>query len=370
MARSSGAAIRNGVRAAMLLGCLIGLGGIPGPGPADAADFLAVTYNVGTLAGLDHDADPSDGYTQAQADIADGWYGNGLAWLPAIDAAASFFAAIKPEVVALQEIFFSPECAQIPVELHAGFVCETWQPGDPTVAERVLGPAYQIACNQGKPDKCLAVRKDFGHFAGCDTDLCLDGLDGANLPGCGSGSRVGRGRIERVGGGTLTVVHVHGTSGIADADQTCRVEQFRQVFERLDDEPAANGLVNLVLGDLNIDPARWIGFDPSANLLELHAPVSGGGAFAYVSEVGFEAEPTYLGYFNLDHLISDSLTGHCNAPGIGAAPPVLETTYFDHVPIVCTVPEPASGASLILGVMGLAALARLRSSRPDRPRRS
>jgi len=370
MPQSKSTVARAMARNLLLLASLMAGVAATAPREAGALGFNAVTYNVGTNPGLPHDADPNDGYTQAQADVSDDWYGNGLAWLPAIDAATLFFAALEPEVVAFQEVFFSEECAQIPAAFHPGFVCETWQPGDPTVAQLVLGPSYQIACNPGKPDKCLAVHEDFGRFANCEDDFCLDGLEGAIIPGCGSGSRVGRGRIDLVAGGTVTIVNVHGTSGIADADQDCRVDQFEQIFESLDGEPAANGLANLVLGDLNIDPARWIGFDPSANYLELQAPVAGGGAFAYLSEVGFEAPPTYLGYFNLDHMMSDVLVGSCDTPGVGAEPPVLETTYFDHVPIVCNVPEPATSPLLMAGILGLDALARRRSRRSTRnPRR-
>ena len=369
MARPRRRVLAAVARGAMVVACAIGPGRLAAPPTVGAIELVAVTYNVGTNPALAHDLDPTDGYTQVQAQISDDWYGNGLAWLPAVDAVASFFATLQPDVVALQEIFHSPECGQIPASVHAGFVCETWQPGDPTVAQRVLGPGYQIACNPGKPDKCLAVHQDFGRFAGCSGDLCLDGLDGVNVPGCGGGARVGRGTIELVGGGSLTVVNVHGTSGIADADRDCRVAQFAQIFESLDGEPAANGTINLVLADFNVDPARWIGFDPSANLLELHAPVAGGGSFAYVSEVGFEAVPTYLGYFNLDHLVSDALTGSCSTPGVGGAPPVLGMTYFDHVPIVCAVPEPGLGPSLIAGVAAIGWLARRRGIgvRPTRP---
>jgi hypothetical protein len=368
MARTHRTVMAEVARGAMIVACAVGLGRVAAPPSVHAIELVAVTYNVGTNPALAHDADPADGYTQAQAQISDDWYGNGLAWLPAIDAVTSFFATLEPEVVAFQEIFHSPECAQIPASAHAGFVCETWQPGDPTVAQRVLGPRYQIACNLGKPDKCLAVHEDFGRFAGCSADLCLDGLDGTSIPGCGGGARVGRGAIELVEGGTLTVVNVHGTSGIADADQDCRVAQFAQIFESLDGEPAANGAINLVLADFNVDPARWIGFDPSANLLELHTPVGGTGSFAYVSEVGFEAVPTYLGYFNLDHQVSDTLTGNCSTPGVGGEPPVLGTTYFDHVPIVCAVPEPGAGPSWMVGVVAIGWLVRLRRARDEATR--
>ena len=66
-----------------------------------------------------------------------------------------------------QEIFHPGECAAIPVEFHAGFYCETYADGDPTVAQAILGPGYQVACNLGKPDKCAAVRTALGTFRGC-----------------------------------------------------------------------------------------------------------------------------------------------------------------------------------------------------------
>jgi len=333
---------------------------VPDSAIADAYDFDAITYNVGTNDGLDHNADPLDGYTHVEAAISDDWYGNGLAWLPAIQAATSFFASQQPEVVAFQEIFYSPDCATIPIAYHPGFECETWQPGDPIVAERVLGPNYQIACNLGKPDKCLAVRTDFGQFVGCTGTLCLDGLDGVNIPGCGSGSRIGRGTVQLASGGTLTLVSVHGTSGIADADRDCRVAQFAQIFDDFDGEPAANGFVNLIMGDFNVDPARWIGFDPSANLLDVHSPYLGGGFFDYVSDVGPTATPTYLGYFNLDHQISAALSGSCTAPGVDGVPPVFATTYFDHTPIVCSVPEPTLLSTLVIASALLTGFARKR----------
>jgi hypothetical protein len=50
-------------------------------------------------------------------------------------------------------------------------------------------------------------------------------------------------------GSTITVVNVHGSSGLAQEDQDCRVLQFDQVFVDLGDvgEPAANGARNPVL---------------------------------------------------------------------------------------------------------------------------
>ncbi len=329
---------------------------------AGGLEIVAVTFNTGTTPGLPHDDPPDDGYGSEQAAISDEYYGDGLAWVAAVDATRDFFADLQPDVVAFQEIFDSEECATVPPEAREGFVCEGWTSGDPTVAQTVLGSGYQIACQLGKPDKCLAVRLAFGSIRGCDDPLCLDGLDGAEVPGCGGGSRVGRGVVDLVAGGSLTVVSLHGTSGFDPADADCRTAQFEQVFEDLDGEPGANGERNLVLGDLNTDPARALDIDPSAQRL---ADFVGGGAdFQYVSDVGETAPPSYLDFLNIDHVMSDAFSGSCVVPGIEGEPPVYDGVYFDHKPIVCTlVPEPAGGAQVAAGLAGLLALVRLRRRR-------
>jgi hypothetical protein len=64
----------------------------------------------------------------------------------------------------------------------------------------------------------------------------------------------------------LTVVTVHGTSGVMPEDMECRRRQVEQIFENLDGEPAANGARNVILGDFNVDPCRvpeWL--DESSN---------------------------------------------------------------------------------------------------------
>ena len=305
------------------------------PQPILTATF--VTFNTGTTDGLPHDDPPDDGFGSEQAAISDEWYGDGLSWLAAVDAATSFFAEVKPDVVAFQEIFYSGECEAIPEELRTGFVCETFAPGDPTVAQVILGQGYQVACHLGKSDKCIAVRRAFGTLRGCDADLCLDGLDGAEIEGCGSGSRVGRGVIDLSRGGELTVVNVHGSSGFTDADLDCRQAQFEQLFIDLGDgEPAANGERNLIMGDFNTDPARAAFLDWSAR--RLNELVSESPGFHFVTAVGEDAPPTYANAVNIDHVISDRLEGSCVHPG--ATPgtqPVASFVYFDHVPAVCVL---------------------------------
>ncbi|MFW5920765.1 MAG: hypothetical protein ACOCUS_02905, partial [Polyangiales bacterium] len=257
-------------------------GGTPGP-------ILAVTFNTGTTEGLAHDDPPDDGYTSEHAAISDTHYGNGLAWLPAVDATRAFFDAVRPDVAVFQEIFWAGRCPDIPEDAHAGFYCERWSPGEPTVANAILGEGYQVACNLGKPDKCAAVRRDFGTFRGCEHDLCLDGLDGARVEDCGSGSRIGRGVIDLADGGTLTLVNVRGTSGVSEEDQDCRVRQFEQVFVDLDGAPAASGDRNLVMGDFNTDPGRLVDGDASA--ARLGDFVGEGESFRFVTDVGRRATP-------------------------------------------------------------------------------
>lgn len=312
--------------------------GVPGgstgdPGPLS---MTVVTFNTGTTLDLDHGSD-GDGYGNNEADLSDQYYGDGLAWQANVDQTAAFFAALQPDVVVFQEIFYSGDCPKIPPSAYPGFVCETWQPGDPTVVELVMGSDYQIACNLGRPDKCTAVRKEFGTIVGCDQDLCLDGLDGVPIDGCGGGSRVGRALIELPDGQQFTLATVHGTSGLLPDDWNCREAQVEQIFQDFDGEPAANGRRNLVMGDLNTDPYRAV-IDPSADRwLDF---VGDGEDFWFISEAGLTATPTYQGLFNIDHVISDHFVGTCEVPGVTpGVPPVLNSVYFDHHPIVCTVTE-------------------------------
>lgn len=302
----------------------------------------AVSFNTGTTGGLGHDRLPDDGYYSEQATLSDTYYGDGLAWKAVVEDTRVYLSQLKPDVVAFQEMFYSGECEAVPAEARAGFVCEDYQPGDPSVAQIVLGAEFQVACHQGKPDKCIAVRKSLGRIRGCDQDLCLDGLAGARVVDCGGGSRVGRAVIDLEAGGELTVVNVHGSSGVEEKDQLCRREQFGQVFEHLDpsgppdasNPPAANGARNLILGDLNTDPGRTWDFDESAAYFAEQA--GEGSRFHFVTDVGIDAVPTYGGLFNIDHIVSDALDGACFTSGISEEhPAVTSTVYFDHKPVVC-----------------------------------
>ena len=318
----------------------------PAP-PKGPLSLVVVTFNTGTNDGLDHDAPPDDGYTSEAAKTSDQHYGNGMAWQAAIDDVKAFFAKVKPDVVAFQEVFHPGDCPAVPAGKRAGFVCETWKPGDPTVVQTVMGAGYQVACHMGKPDKCLAVKTSFGQLRGCTSALCLDGLAGTKISGCGGGSRIGRGVVDLVGGGAITVVNVHGSSGFKSEDIDCRKKQVEQVFVDLDGAPAANGQRNIILGDLNTDPARLASLDASARRWEDF--VGGKKPFDFITDSGSKAEPTYeasvfgglIGTgFNIDHVISDAFEGSCWHAGVtNGHGPVTTMRYFDHVPAVCTLVE-------------------------------
>lgn len=302
--------------------------------------FVAVTFNTGTSEGTGSD-DPDAVYGPQQAEYSDLYYGDGMAHLAVLEDATAFFARVQPDVVGFQEIFYSGECPLVPEEARVGFVCESWQEGDPTVAQVALGAGYQVACHIGKTDKCAAVKRSFGTFRGCDGDLCLDGLAGGRVEGCGQGSRIGRGVIDLADGGELTLVNVHATSGLDTESSLCRVEQFKQVFEDLLDgsgEPAANGERNLILGDFNTDPGRAFGADPSADKVLEHVGLNK--PFEFISDVGEYATPTYAGLFNIDHMVSDVFVGDCVVPGVtdGEAA-VTDIAFFDHKPLICSVHE-------------------------------
>jgi Endonuclease/Exonuclease/phosphatase family len=311
------------------------------PAPPAPLSFVAVTFNTGM-----HDMDPDDDFSGSNAKIAEDYYGAGLSWNKAIADTKAWLAALNADVVAFQEIFDPEECPNIPADKKAGFVCQTWQPGDPSVAQTILGPGYQVVCHPGHHDNCVGVKLSFGKFQGCAGSSCPDGLTGAQVPTCGSGTRVGRGVLDLAAGGKLTVVSIHATSGAKTHDMECRTKQFKQIFEDLDGAPAANGTRNLVLGDFNTDPARLAALDSSAKALADY--VGTGKPFRFITEVGSSVAPTYVQSFvpgvplglNIDHVVSDALTGSCWTAGLTSGhPAVAPTNYFDHKPGVCTVHE-------------------------------
>jgi len=299
--------------------------------------FVIATFNTGTSPEMGHNAQPDDGYSEAHADLSDRLYGDSLSWARAIEDTRRFFERTRVDVVGFQEIYASALCVDVPIEARPGFVCEHWKPGDPTVAQVVVGAGFQVACHVGHADKCIAVRRSFGTIRGCASDFCAEGAVGTPVADCGKGSRVGRVILDLVSGGSISVVNVHGTSGIEAPDQECRSKQFAQVFVDLGvgDGPGTNGARNIVLGDFNTDPLRLVKADPSAAFIASH--VGEGKRFHFVNAVPSEERASYA-LFDIDHIVSDTFAGTCRRYGLteGTAP-VTEMVYFDHKPLVCEV---------------------------------
>jgi len=312
-------------------------------GTVDEDTLLVVTFNTGTSEGVVSSVDGEDGYGAAQAALSDEWYGDGLAWTPAVDATRAWFDRFSPDLVVFQEMFWPGDCALIPEEAREGFFCEDWEEGGVTVAETVLGPDYQVACHPGKPDKCAAVHNRLGTFDGCDDRFCLEGLRGATIDGCGSGARVGTGTVVLEGEPVLQLTNIHGSSGLSEEDQGCRVAQIAQVFDAMGADPPAvsPALPDVVMGDLNTDPHRFVDLDTSALEWATRVPLDDSEPRAhglyFVSPVGEDAPGSYGGVADIDHVFADAWTGACDRTLLDTetAHPVYAPAYFDHRPVVC-----------------------------------
>jgi endonuclease/exonuclease/phosphatase family metal-dependent hydrolase len=304
---------------------------VPAPGHRALPEQLrVVTFNVGSGKSVDGVAGDNAGFGPEQSRVADVHYGNGLAWPAAMRDASDFFARVDADLVALQEVFPAGRCPDIPPERQAGFVCEDWEPGAPGVTARILGPDYQVACHPGKPDKCLAVHRRLGRFAGCEGGDCTSALEGLDASGCGAGSRVAAVTLELVSGGELRVVHLHGTSGLALPDARCRRGQVHAAFA----EGAADPEAGLVLGDFNTDPGRVGWLDTAARALRREA--SPPKNYRFITDVGLLAPPTFLRFLNIDHVLAAGMDGQCWAAGrTPGTEAVSDIAYFDHTAIVC-----------------------------------
>jgi endonuclease/exonuclease/phosphatase family metal-dependent hydrolase len=301
--------------------------------------FVVMTFNSGTTPGLRHDDGRDDGYGRREAGFSDAWYGNGLAWRPAVEAVARLVRRVDPDLVAFQEMYFPEEGVEIPAEARVGFVAERWSPGDPSVARIVLGDDYQIGYHPGKPNKCLGVHRRFGTIRGYMDDAAVNWLEGAPVKGCGGGARVARAMVDRTNGETLNVICLHGTSGLKAADQDCRVRQVERIFVDFGDgAPGVRGEQNLILGDFNTDPGRAAAIDRSAG--RWNDFVGEGKKFHFLSKSGAGAPRAYQGLADIDHIVSDTFRGECQCLGVDQGTErVFDGVYFDHVPVVCEIKE-------------------------------
>lgn len=304
------------VRTAAVAACLAACAG-PEAGPA--APVVAVTWNVGSGGA----ADPAAGWTADLAERADTWLGNGLAWPPAIDDARAWLATSGAQLVALQEVLDpGTTCPTVPPEQAAGLRCETWAPGDASVARDILPAGAELRCMDGAPDKCLAVVPPLA-FVEVD-----DLLEGVRVDGCGGRSRVGAADVSLPGGGAWRVVAVHGTSGLTGDDQACRTAWFEAALSLAGDGPS------LLLGDFNTDPLRLAGIDASADALAALTAT-------WTPLRPLDAPASYGGFATIDHAFGRGVSGACVAPGVdpGIAS-ASDNPAFDHHPLRCTLDPP------------------------------
>ncbi|MCB9665161.1 MAG: hypothetical protein H6732_13710 [Alphaproteobacteria bacterium] len=302
-----------------------------------ASALVLATFNTGSGASIDAATGEAQGYDRTDAAWADDHLGNGIAWIPAVEDVTAWLARVRPDVIGFQELLWDGICPDLPEPPPFPSACDGWTADRPALVNRLLGEDYQVACHLGAPDKCLAVRTEVATIAGCSAPLCLDGLRGVRIDGCGKGARAGAATLELAAGGTLTVVNVHGNSGATGEDQDCRAALYDAIFvDAGEGAPLADGERNVVLGDLNQDPARLAGIDRSAR--RWNELVTEERGWHHLTAVGVDAPGTYGGgLVSIDHVVSDSFVGSCVAPGITEGePPVTDKVYFDHVPEVCT----------------------------------
>jgi hypothetical protein len=259
--------------------------------------LVAVTFDAGTALDLAPDREQA---LQSQA-----FYGDGLAWMPAIDALQEWLKELDPDVVVLQGLFPTERCAEIPELARPGFLCGEDGRGYGPVPLLLLGARYQVACHPGRPEACLAVHRRVGRLRG--------ELEGEPLDGCGEGARVAWGQIARERGPDLRVVSVQGSDGLSEEAQDCRLQQLEQISEAMD------GRIQLVLGGAGTDPHRFAAVDESARRWGELRLLSG-------------RAPTYRDLATLDLQASDAYEASCFVPD---TPELLDAVYFDHRPVVC-----------------------------------
>jgi len=297
-----------------------------------AEDIKVMSFNTGTHTVKANIFNKAGKFTKKLFKSIDKYYGNGLAWLPAVEATKNFIATHKPDIIGFQEMFDSNTCSDIPEKNKKSFICEKLVAGDPMVIQLVTGGEYQIACHLGDNEKCIAVKKSFGYIDSCVGDICLNGLEGQTIPECSrTRSRVGKAKvISHATGEIYNVINVHSTAGFKKEEKKCRQKQFVQAFTLFPGESN-----NIIVGDMNTDPNnKLFFFDKSAKKLRNYAKANN---FNRIN--GDVNKHSYMGMATIDHIYSDDLERvSCKAHGVSkGTDEVLKLSYFDHIPLICTL---------------------------------
>ncbi len=229
------------------------------------------------------------------------------------DALRENIARLDPDVVALQEVLPDGFCDTLAEpEDDPRFICHPDNVGDePSQARRLVGPDYQILCDDRHGYECVAAR------AGVLTGpyLVAPPVESDADEECSTGFSVGSVIATLPGAAGFTLVNGHPQSAFIGA---CRAKQLAQVF-------ADDGLAQretLLSGDWNLDPYR-AGDDPSVTTWVQFVGPDDATRFHYHSGVA-ERQPPYptnvvAGIASvLDHVASTSLEGTCQT--LGEAP--------------------------------------------------
>ncbi len=185
--------------------------------------------------------------------------------------------ALRPDVVALQEVLSAKTCEAF-TETDPSRTCHAWGArAEP--AARLLGEGYSVVCDARDSVECVGVRIGFGTIRGlapggyarlgAETpplphDACVWAEGECHEFNCDAESTVSAVWVDAATG-PLRVVHLHPTAAGIEGTyplfaatplarhmpysaQFCRAAQLEQAFGHL-----ATGARNLLLGDVNFD---------------------------------------------------------------------------------------------------------------------
>jgi hypothetical protein len=229
-------------------------------------------------------------------------------------------AQLRPDVIALQEVLPDEACASID-EQDRQLVCHPDHAGEgdsaTTQIERLLGDAYETACDERNGYECVAVRKD-GPVSRDGAYVTPPPVDSDDEETCDDGFTIGVQPL-LIAGAAVTLVNGHPQSGFIGR---CRRKQLEQAFA----VEAPNGGTVLLSGDWNLDPFRDT--DESADLWvnNVDVPFTEGKPFRYHSgphekNPPFPTTRNVLFTGTLDHVASSSngaIIGGCTT--LGEAP--------------------------------------------------
>lgn len=258
------------------------------------------------------------------------------------DALRDNIAALNPDVVALQEVLPDNFCDTLAEpEDDPRFVCHPDHLGaEGSQARRLLGPDYDILCDDRGQFECVAART--GMLSG--PYQVAPPVDSDDAEECDPNFSVGAAHVTVPGAAGFTLVNGHPQSAFIGA---CRDKQLQQVFA---DDGLAQG-PTLLSGDWNLDPYR-AGDDPSVVTWTQYVGPDDATRFRYHSGVA-ERQPPYAtnvvaGIASiLDHVASDTLQGTCQTLGEASGTTRLDGEVgggCDHRALFCELTDAPAGA--------------------------